>query len=310
MAEKSASHDLLFKALMARKDVARDFINVFLPEIAQRIDIDSLQRMDKSFVDNALKQSLSDMIFTAKVRDSEAFIVFLYEHKSSKDKFLYLQLYQYIGNIFTFYRRQNQKLPVVIPIVFYHGKERFRYPNYEEIFSITDKPFAGFIPRFKVEFFDLHTYGEQYVQKAEEHFALVVLIGLMSNVFNKPEQMIEFLLFLKNRHKDRFKSNKDILELTLSYLGKFRKFANEPYKTQIMDSLLKDIDYEPGSMIDQWIKEGMEKGLQQGLQQGIEKERELNIVRMLRKGFSVKDIVEILEVEESFVLKVKQKNNL
>ncbi len=62
---------------MARRDVAREFIDVFMPDIAVKIDPDSLQRMDKSFVDNALKESFSDMIFTANVKDSQAFIAFI-----------------------------------------------------------------------------------------------------------------------------------------------------------------------------------------------------------------------------------------
>ena len=292
--QKKHSHDVLFKSLLSRKDVVRDFLQVFLPDISGYLDFSTLEFHKKSFVDQQMKESFSDLVVSCRTTVGEALIVFLYEHKSKKDKYLYVQLLNYITRIFRFYQRQKQRLPIVVPVVFYHGQEKFVYPNYDEIFVRAPEIFGRFIPKFNVKFFDLYTYGEEYIKRAEDHFILLILIGLLSYVFKQPEQMIEFLLFVKNRHKDKFGSHKEILELTLNYLGKFRKFAEEPYNKQIMDTLFKDIDYEPGSLIDQWVKRGYEEAT------------EKNIVKMLRKGFSVKDIAEILEVDEEFVLKVKQ----
>ena len=250
------------------------------------------------------------MVVSCKTKDSEALIVFLYEHKSKPDKFLYHQIHTYINSINDFYKKQGQKFPVTIPILFYHGKEKLKFPNYDELFTTVEEPFFDFIPKLKVVKFDLYTHGSEYVKKAEDKFALVVLVGLLSFIFKETEDMLSFLEFLRSKHSDKFSSNKDILNLVLTYLWKFRKFAEEEPKAKIMDTLLKEIDYEPGSLIDQWVKEGEEKGikkgkeegLKEGIQKGIEKGEWLrmkkDIFAMLNKGFDKKLIMDILEISE------------
>jgi len=320
--KKVSAHDALFKVLLGRKDAVRDFIRIFLPDLAPHIDMESIRIESTTFVTKQLEQHFSDLVASAKTKHGKALIVFLYEHKSYKDKYLLHQLRKYILQIDEHYISRGETLPVTVPIVLYHGRERFVFPNYHELYSTTDEPFWRFIPKQEVVFLDLHTYGQELLKKAEESLALMALIGLLKNVFSEPEQMLEFMENLISKHKEQLQSNKDILEMALKYIGSFRKFAETNIKQKVMEQIAYEIDYEPGSMIDQWVKEGIKKGLQlgreegwklgkeEGWKQGIEQGLERSVKRMLEKGFTVEQIVDILGVSKEFVLKVKQKHDL
>ncbi len=81
----------------------------------------------ESFIDPELRESFSDLLFSVKtVTKSEVFIYLLLEHKSAPDAWVAFQLLRYIVQFWERLRSQgSQRLPLIIPIVFYHGRERW-----------------------------------------------------------------------------------------------------------------------------------------------------------------------------------------
>lgn len=67
----------------------------------------------------------------------------------------------------------------------------------------------------------------------------------------------------------------------------------EPYKPHIM------------STYDKIVLEGIEQGIERGIEQGDKQRAFTGIRNMLRKGFSVEDIVSILEVPKAWVEEVQ-----
>ena len=127
-------HDNFFKTSMSNKQVARNFFEEHLPaDIKKQLDLDTLELQPGNFVDKALQQSESDMLFKVKFRDKcdWAFVYILAEHQSSVDELMPFRLWQYIIAIWNEYLKKNKagKLPLVIPLVFYNGQKRYDGPR-------------------------------------------------------------------------------------------------------------------------------------------------------------------------------------
>ncbi len=87
MAEIINPHDKFFKEMLAQPEAARIFLRDFLPPaVAMQFDLSRLQLVKDSFVDEALQEHFSDLVYEVALRDyGSAFVCVLFEHKSYVD---------------------------------------------------------------------------------------------------------------------------------------------------------------------------------------------------------------------------------
>ena len=98
MAEIINPHDKFFKEMLAQPEAARTFLRDFLPPaVAMQIDLSRLQLVKDSFVDEALQEHFSDLVYEVALRDyGSAFVCVLFEHKSYVDSMTPLQVLRYM----------------------------------------------------------------------------------------------------------------------------------------------------------------------------------------------------------------------
>ncbi|WP_019209453.1 Rpn family recombination-promoting nuclease/putative transposase [Yersinia massiliensis] len=120
----SAPHDAIFKQFLTHQQTARDFLEIHLPpELRQICDLNTLQLESGSFVENDLKAYYSDVLYSLKTQMQDGYIYALIEHQSSPDKQMAFRLMRYaIAAMQRHLEAGNEKLPLVIPILFYHGQ--------------------------------------------------------------------------------------------------------------------------------------------------------------------------------------------
>ena len=88
------------------------------------LTLESPELLPGSFVDEALAQHHSDLLFRIPLKTGDQALAYiLLEHKSSPDRGTPLQLLRYIVRILTKWYRENQQLPlpVVVPLVVHQG---------------------------------------------------------------------------------------------------------------------------------------------------------------------------------------------
>ena len=85
--ELSNPHDRFFKEIFSRPEVARDFLQNYLPAaVVDQLDMASLELRKDSFVDPDLQQHFSDLLYQVNLETGEgAFVYVLFEHKSYPD---------------------------------------------------------------------------------------------------------------------------------------------------------------------------------------------------------------------------------
>ena len=143
-------HDHLFKSTFSDKQIAIDYILNFLPTpLSSKLDLSSLELSGTSYVDSELKESLSDVVYTCTYGEESLTLALLLEHKSGPDGIIHLQLLSYMLG---FWKQQPEKkmgLRVVIPIVVYHGGQKWEKRTFISHFPGLDHTLRPFIPHFE-----------------------------------------------------------------------------------------------------------------------------------------------------------------
>lgn len=120
-------HDALFKAAFEAPAAAAALLRALLPaEAGDAIAWDTLSRDNASFVDAALVDSHSDLLFSARLRTSAtALIYLLLEHQSTGDPTMPLRGMSYQVRIWERSRKQQPQawLPLVIAVVVSHAPD-------------------------------------------------------------------------------------------------------------------------------------------------------------------------------------------
>ncbi len=127
----AAPHDALFRALLADSGRAETLVREYLPPaVAAELADAPIRPVDASFVDAVLHQSHSDRLFEARLKGGgTAFVYVLLEHKAAPDPGTPLQMLGYMVRIWQRYAQDRasrlRALPPIVPLIFYHGRERW-----------------------------------------------------------------------------------------------------------------------------------------------------------------------------------------
>lgn len=152
-------HDRFFRETFSRREVAEGFLRGYLPQhIVDGIRWDTLAIAKDSFIEKALRNHFSDLLYTARHKNREIKIYLLVEHKSHPDTWVPLQLLRYQVRIWELHRKQHPKkpLPPILPLVLYHGQPRWQGPDdFKALFGETDAALSAYIPNVRHEFCDL-----------------------------------------------------------------------------------------------------------------------------------------------------------
>jgi predicted transposase YdaD len=126
MSQRLANHhDAFFKKVMSEPHLAGTFLREHLPpDLVELLTLESPELLPGSFVDEALAQHHSDLLFRVPLKTGDQALAYiLLEHKSSQDHGTPLQLLRYIVRILTKWYQENEQfpLPVVVPLVAHQG---------------------------------------------------------------------------------------------------------------------------------------------------------------------------------------------
>lgn len=122
-------HDAVFRQMLMHQAVAKDFLQLYLPAPFLAIcELDSLQLVSGSFVEEDLRASYSDILYSLRTRHGPGYVYALIEHQSTPDKLMAFRLLRYaLAAMQRHLDAGHDTLPLVVPILFYQG-EATPYP--------------------------------------------------------------------------------------------------------------------------------------------------------------------------------------
>ncbi|HGY3718738.1 TPA: Rpn family recombination-promoting nuclease/putative transposase [Citrobacter gillenii] len=121
----STPHDAVFKRFLGHPETARDFLDIWLPESLRDLcNLNTLKLESGSFVEEDLRASYSDVLWSLQTTKGRGYIYALIEHQSSPDAHMAFRLMRYaIAAMQRHLDAGHKALPLVVPILFYHGVE-------------------------------------------------------------------------------------------------------------------------------------------------------------------------------------------
>ncbi len=185
-------HDSYFRDWISQPGVLADYLRYYLPlHTVTLIDPDTAIIEQGSFVDDELRQQLTDVLCTVKLRDGgDVFIYCLLEHKSYPDLWVAFQVLRYMVHI---WQRQVQngvtRLTPIIPMGLYHGERQWHIPTqFAALFGQLGAQ-VGFVPQFDYWLTDLSQMSDEQIQGQ-----IITRVGLLGMKYSRNPQANEILV--------------------------------------------------------------------------------------------------------------------
>ncbi|MBK7636682.1 MAG: Rpn family recombination-promoting nuclease/putative transposase [Saprospiraceae bacterium] len=132
-------HDKFVRESFSDPVRAIAFLERFLPdEMINNLDLPTLRVLQESYLNEALKEHFSDLVFEISLKnnaDTKTDISILFEHKSSPDKHVLIQVGHYMFAHWVKCLAEKKKLKVIIPMIYYQGKKEWTLADLSSLFD-------------------------------------------------------------------------------------------------------------------------------------------------------------------------------
>ena len=302
---KQKAHDKFFRETFSQKQIAASYIRQFIdPKILDRLDLSKLKLENTSYTTPVLQQYFSDIVYSCPYGDQMITITFLFEHKSSLVKYPHVQLLRYNLEIWQGNIKNKEPLQIVLPLIFYHGRENWIYRSIPEYFGEVDEHLLRYIPRFDYHLLNIGNWTDDQIIALEEAFLVNALL-VFKHIWDEDFilQNIQKLLIYLDQQIETIQG-KNLLSSIVVYLFEHSNFDHQNFEDMI-DQMDQSLRGEATSTYDQIINYGIEKGIEKGR---IETEKEI-IRNLYLRGFKVEDISAIVNKETVKVKEIIQEFN-
>jgi len=290
-------HDIFVKEVLSNRENARDFFFNYLPaEIQALVDMESLEVCKDSFVEKELREYFSDMLYRLDLtgergrEQQDGYLYLLFEHKSSPQKWIAFHLLRYQVRIWELFLKQNKNtrvLPVIIPLVLYHGQEEWRIGTRlcDLILQGHREEFKPYIPDFSYLLCDIPACPDDQIRG----MAILRVSLLLLKYIHHPD-LVKHLPWIFSLLKDLIQAGAgqefmDWLESVFRYIFNANEQVSvEELKKIVEKSLDKDKEGLVMTVAEQLIQKGVQQGVQQGWQQGVKQGLEQGVQQGLQQG--------------------------
>lgn len=197
-------HDLVFKAVFGQPEHARGVLRAIVPTaLGDALNWATLTLQPGSFVDVALSHQHTDLLYAATWRDGgEALVYLLFEHQSAPptEGRMAERMLHYQARIWSRWRADHPKartLPMILPIVMYHGAAPWSEPLSFDALLDVPAPLRPTVEPYLVRFtYLLHDLSEISDDKLRDGAMRTALAKLVVMCFKYARTRADFLEIL------------------------------------------------------------------------------------------------------------------
>ncbi|WGL99941.1 Rpn family recombination-promoting nuclease/putative transposase (plasmid) [Arsenophonus sp. aPb] len=304
MKKTLSHHDSLFKKFLGDIAIAKDFLEIHLPENIRRLcDFSTLAMESGSFIEPDLRSQCSDMLYSVQTTAGKGYIYTLIEHQSRPEKLMAFRLLRYsVAAMHQHLEQGNKTLPVVIPLLFYQGKtspypystqwlDCFADPElaksvYMQAFPLVDItviPDEEILSHRRVALMELvqkHIRTRDMLEFSQE------IASLLNQYVIQPELFKGLMYYIVERGNTS--DAKQFLHQIAEKVDDYREVV-----MTIAEQLRREGE-QKGKI--EGIQEGIQKGIQEGIQKGIqegEKQAAMKIARQLLENGVDKNVIKM-----------------
>jgi len=290
-------HDKFFKETLGNISVAQEFIYHYLPdEILGIIELETLHLQKDSFVAEDLKEYFSDLLFSTTMNGEEGFLYFLFEHKSYADKNISFQLLTYMIEIWEskWHKEEYKELPFIIPVVIYHGREKWNiaksFADQLIGYHALPKNIQKYILNFEYLFYDFSLNGKEELKGENE---LRIFLQILKYIFSKDTEQITIVIEMASEGLVQEQLKHSFYYTLVTYILNAR---DDLSIDEVKERLSVEGRKKFMSVADQLRREGREEGRKEGKREVAKRLLQLNMAEdqiIAATGLSKEDIKRI-----------------
>ena len=269
-------HDAFFRRVLSDPAVAAEFLRCYLPSaLSAALDLTIVTLEETSFTDHKLRRHAADLLFQVRLADGgEAYVLVLLEHKSAPDERVALQVLRYA--VLT-WDRMTLPLPLIIPVVVYHGATPWRIgKKFRSLFAKlpSGRAWRRYLPDFEYYLCDLSKYNDDELEGGE---GLGAALKLLKHIFRRdleatlPEVIRETAQALPEAQAA------ERVETMAIYLGESGRMSKEVFTEALlktsdegenMETFLEYLERRLNPIVVEAVaKKEMERGMEQALEE-------------------------------------------
>ena len=262
-------HDKFFKSTFSDISIARDFLDNYLPiELRKVVNLDRIKLENGSFIDNELKEYQSDLLFRVDVMGEEGYVYFLMEHKSYQHKPVIFQILKYMLKIWEAKLKEEDKLPIIFPLVIYHGEKRWKIHKSlgEFIYGFEKIPteVRKYIPNYEYELYDISSYTQEEIKgQAVLRITMEFMKNFSIGDIEETKELIKRTILTLNELDQKEKAT-ELFEICMRYVLNSPQEINIEDILDITKMLSKERSDEIMTLADKLRQEGLERGIERG----------------------------------------------
>ncbi len=294
-------HDVGYKHIFSHKATFLEFLRSFTKkEWANLIKEEDLILVDKSYILSDFEEEESDILYKVKIDDKEVIFYVLLEFQSKVDFQIPMRLLFYMTEVWrdilkntdkNTRKRKSFKLPAIIPIVLYNGKNKWTAKmNFKEILSGYEL-FEDNILDFNYMLFDINRYDDDELINMSNLVSAIFLLDQEMNEEELIRRLRKIIYVLKKISPEQF----NVFKQWLKNIVKPR--LKEEMQKQVDDVLNKSNQEEVDVMVSNLGKtlDNIEK---KGIEKGIEKKAKEIAVKAIKMGMDNSVISELTGLKE------------
>lgn len=298
-------HDAFWKANLADPKRAKKLIEAhFADEIVKHTDFTTLEAKPTEFIQKNLRTMASDVLYSVKIKGKPAYLYFLWEHMSSAEALMAFRVLLYVIEIMKWHLAQgNDKLPIVIPSVIYHGKKS-PYPYTTSVFDcFADVELAQKYALQSFELIDLTIQDDEQLAKLDPDLLFEYMLK------HSRDNLAERLRQLLSAHPEKahyfLTAGKNLLNQIFFYLES-RKNSDQHSIDQLIKTIDQSTQGEFMTYIERLEQSAQQKGIEQGMMRGALEKAKETAINLLRMGLSDDKIIEATGLNISTILTLKK----
>ena len=305
-------HDVGYKHIFSHKATFLEFLRSFTKkEWANLIKEEDLILVDKSYILSDFEEEESDILYKVKIDDKEVIFYVLLEFQSKVDFQMPMRLLFYMTEVWRDIlkntdknqrKRKAFKLPAIIPIVLYNGKNKWTANmNFKEMLSGYEL-FEDNIVNFKYMLFDINRYDDEELLNMSNLVSAIFLLDQEMNEEELIRRLRKIIYVLKKISPEQF----SVFKQWLKNIVKPR--LREEMQEEVDDVLNKSNQEEVDVMVSNLGKtlDNIEK---KGIEKGIEKKAREIAIKAIKMGMDNSVVSELTGLKEDEINIIRKEVN-
>jgi len=264
-------HDKFFREVFSRKEEVVDFLNGTFPaNIATKIDYSSLTIDNTDYISQELKEFYSDVVYNCLYNHEIPLkIALLFEHKSYVPTHPHLQLLRYMLSIWESQLKSEppQQLMPVIPIIVYHGKDKWIKKDWHKYFKNYPAELLDYLPEFDYQLADLSGSTDDKIKQQYQSLIMQMSLLLLKNIFD--DDFLSKIIVIFARLNELFEKheNYSFFIQVVHYIYNTTELDLEKFKKHIEKLTIGGGELTM-TTAQKLIQQGRLEGRQEGRQEG------------------------------------------